>query len=146
MHSFTNHRTLACIFKPETCVASVSRTAAQKLEQWKTVLGQHDKSITHIGDGRNCWRHPLSRWMNVPSMSVRAAAVFASSEPDEMLLSKDTICGKHAQAWSGVTAADKRVSNDDEGSFRMNSAGRDVLWIPPQVEELPTRLIVRVPT
>ena len=72
VHIFTDHRNLAYIFNPEACVSSVSKTAAQRLEQWKAVLGQYDYSIRHIAGERNCWGDLLSRWVNVPAVSVRA--------------------------------------------------------------------------
>ena len=152
VHIFTDHRNLAYIFNPEACVSSVSKTAAQRLEQWKAVLGQYDYSIRHIAGERNCWGDLLSRWVNVPAVSVRAVAVFASGEPDETLPSKDAIreAQEQAQAGFGVMvagarsfqAAVGRVSKDGEGLFRVHVAGGDVLWIPPQAKELQTRLMV----
>ena len=38
-----------------------------------------------IAGERNCWGDLLSTWMNVPAVSVRAVAVFASGGPDETL-------------------------------------------------------------
>eukprot|EP00752_Nemacystus_decipiens_P002231 g2116.t1 len=49
----TDHRNLAYIFNPEACVSSVAKTTAQRLDQWKAVLGQYDYTIEHIqGDVR----------------------------------------------------------------------------------------------
>ena len=39
---YTDHSNLAYIFEPEACVWSVPKTAAQRLENWKTVLAQYD--------------------------------------------------------------------------------------------------------
>ena len=40
VHIYTDHRNLAYIFDPEACVSSVAKTTAQRLNQWKAVLGQ----------------------------------------------------------------------------------------------------------
>ena len=110
VHIFTDHRNLAYIFNPDACVSSVSKTAAQRLEQWKAVLGQYGYSIRHIAGERNCWGDLLSRWVNVPAVSVRAVAAFASGEPDETLPSKDAIreAQEQAQAGFGVVVAGAR--------------------------------------
>ena len=55
------------------------------------VLAQYDYTIMHISGERNCWKDFLSRWVDVPTVAVRAVAVFASSAPDETVLSKDAI-------------------------------------------------------
>ena len=36
-----NHRNLTYIFNPEACVTSVTKAMAQRLENWKAVLGQY---------------------------------------------------------------------------------------------------------
>ena len=56
---------LAYIFDPEACLSSVVKTTAQRLEQWKAVLGQCDYPIMHIAGDRNCWLDLLSRWATV---------------------------------------------------------------------------------
>ena len=38
MRIYTHHRKLIYIFEPEAYVSSVPKTAAQQLENWKTVL------------------------------------------------------------------------------------------------------------
>ena len=45
---YTDHRNLAYIFELEACVSSVPKTAAQRLDDWKTVLAQYDYTIIHI--------------------------------------------------------------------------------------------------
>ena len=37
------------------------------------------------------WGDLFSRWVTVPSVSVRSSAVYAASDPDETLLSKQAI-------------------------------------------------------
>ena len=54
VHIYTDHRNLAYIFYPEACVWSVAKTTAQRLDQWKAVLGQYDYTIVHIAGDRNC--------------------------------------------------------------------------------------------
>ena len=51
---YTDRRNLAYIFDLETCVSSVAKTTAQRLDQWKAVLGQYDCTIMHIAGDRNC--------------------------------------------------------------------------------------------
>ena len=45
---FTDHRNLTYIFNPEACVTSVTKAMAQRLENWKAVLGQYRYAIEHI--------------------------------------------------------------------------------------------------
>ena len=54
VHIYTHHRNLAYIFDPEACLSSVAKTTAQRLDQWKAVLGQYDYTIVHIAGDRNC--------------------------------------------------------------------------------------------
>ena len=42
MHIYADHLNLAYIFDPEACVPSIEKTTAQRLDQWKAVLGQYD--------------------------------------------------------------------------------------------------------
>ena len=42
-------------FQPEACVTSVTKVMAQRLENWKAVLGQYRYAIEHIPGERNCW-------------------------------------------------------------------------------------------
>ena len=72
-------------------MSSVANTTAQRLDQWKAVLGQYDNTIVHIAGDRNCWGDLLSRWVTVRSVSVRATAVYAAGAPDETLPSKQVI-------------------------------------------------------
>ena len=39
VHIYTDHRNLAYIYDPEACVSSVAKTTAQRLDQWKAVMG-----------------------------------------------------------------------------------------------------------
>ena len=88
---YTDHRNLAYIFKPEACVSSVPKTAAQRLENWKMVLAQHGFTIMHISDDAIIGGDLLPRWVNVPAVAVRTVVVFVSSAPDETMPSKDVI-------------------------------------------------------
>ena len=83
MRIYTDHRNLAYIFELEACVSSASKTAAQRLENWKMVLTQYDYTTVHISGECNRWGDLLSRWVNVLAVAVRAVAVWASSAPDE---------------------------------------------------------------
>ena len=47
-HIFADHRNLTYIFNPEACVTSVTKAMAQRLENWKAVLGQYRYAIEHI--------------------------------------------------------------------------------------------------
>jgi len=152
VHIYTDHRNLAYIFDPEACVSSVPKTTAQRLEHWKTVLGQYDYTIKHIAGERNCWGDLLSRWVQEPIVNVRATAVFMPSEPDITMPSKQVV--KQAQQASrahlGALAGPARsfmdktgfVAQDEEGLFRVTVDGRSVLWIPEKANDLQTRLMV----
>ena len=116
-------------FSTPRLVSPVSKTTAQRLDQWKAVLGQYDYTIMHIAGGSDCGGDLLSWWVIVPSVSVRASAVYAASEPDETLPSKQAIRdGQHAlRANLGTLAAgvtrtsfitdDGQITLDDEGLF-----------------------------
>ena len=152
VHIYTDHRNLAYIFDPEACVSSVAKTRAQRLDQWKAVLGQYSYTIMHIEGERNCWGDLLSRWVDVPSVSVRAVAVYAPSEPDDALPSKESIrdaqrasrasLGSLAAPATSFVAESGKVALDGEGLFRVHLDGRDVLWIPEDAKKLQTRLMV----
>ena len=64
---------------------------AQRLENWKAVLGQYRYAIEHIPGERNCWGDLLSRWVKVPSVPVRSAAVHSPCDADDSLPSVDVI-------------------------------------------------------
>ena len=72
-------------------MSSVAKTTAQRLDQWKALFGQYDYTLMHIAGDRNCWKDLLSRWVTVTSVSVGASAVYADSEPDKSLPSKQAI-------------------------------------------------------
>ena len=91
VHIFTDHRNLAYIFNPEACVTSVTKAMAQRLENWKAVLGQYRYAIEHIPGERNCWGDLLSRWVKVPSVPVRSVAVHSPCDADDSLPSVDVI-------------------------------------------------------
>jgi len=148
----TDHRNLAYIFNPEACVSSVAKTTAQRLDQWKAVLGQYDYAIEHIQGERNCWGDLLSRWVAVPSVRVRALAVYSPSEPDPALPSKEAIrdvqqasrasLGSLAAPATSFVTESGRAFLDEEGLFRIRVNDRDVLWIPEDATKLQTRLMV----
>ena len=152
VHIYTDHRNVAYIYDPEACVSSVAKTTAQRLHQWKAVLGQYDYTIVHIAGDRNCWGDLPSRWLTVCSVSVRATAVYAASAPDETLPSKQVI--RDAQqasranlgtlAWGATSFMTNvgQVSLDAEGLFRLPVNGRAVLWIPRGAKQLQARLMV----
>ena len=64
---------------------------AQRLENWKAVLGQYRYAIEHIPGERNCWGDLLSRWVKVPSVPVRSVAVHSPCDADDSLPSVDVI-------------------------------------------------------
>ena len=65
VHIYTDHRNLVYIFVPDACVSSVVKTTAQRLDQLKAVLGQHDNTIMHIAGDRDCRRDSISRWVTI---------------------------------------------------------------------------------
>ena len=97
---YTDHRNLAYIFNPEACVSSVSKAATQRIENWKMVLSQYDYVIMHITGERNCWGDSLSRWVKVPRAMIRSIALFAGSQPDDTMPSKEVIHEAQLEALS----------------------------------------------
>ena len=72
-------------------MTSVTKALAQRLEGWKYVLGQYRYTICHIPGDRNSWGDLLSRWVSVPALPVRAAAVFGPCDQDDSLPSKAVV-------------------------------------------------------
>ena len=64
---------------------------AQRLENWKGVLGQYRYQIEHIPGERNCWGDLLSRWVQVPSIHIRSVALYSPCNADDSLPSLDVI-------------------------------------------------------
>ena len=125
-------------------MSSVAKTTTQRLDQWKAESGQYDYAIMHIAGDRKCLGDLLSRWVTVPSVSVRASAVYAASEPDETLPCKQAIrdgqqasranLGTLASVATSLITDDGQVTLNDEGLFRLQVNGRAVLWIPRAVD------------
>ena len=90
--------------------------------------------------------------MTVPSVSVRAIAVYAASAPDETLRSKQVIqdaqqalranLGTLASGATSFMANVGQVSLDAEGLFRFPINGRAVLWTPKGAKQLQVRLMI----
>ena len=108
------------------------KTRVQRLENWKIVLPQYDYTTLHISGERNCLGDLLSRWVNVPVVTVRAVAVFAGSAPVETMPSKDAIREVQQQGRAGLSV----------GWSRARLGDRDMLWIPEQAKEMQMRLMV----
>ena len=149
VHIFTDHRNLTYIFNPEACVTSVTKAMAQRLENWKAVLGQYRYAIEHIPGERNCWGDLLSRWVKVPSVPVRSVAVHSPSDADDSLPSVDVI--RAAQRKAVADLGDNlrsfpttfgQVTLADDDLFRVRVGNRDVLWIPSGDKALQVRLMV----
>ena len=85
-----------------------------------------------IAGDRNCWGELFSRWVTVPSASVRAYAAYATSEPDGTLPSKQPIRDVHqatlAAGSTSFSTDDCQVILDDEGLFRLQVNGRALLY------------------
>ena len=87
--------------------------------------------------------------MTVPSVSVRATAVYAASAPDETLPFKQVIrdaqqapranLGTLALGATSFMTSVGQVSLDAEGLFRLPVNGRAVLWIPGGAKQLQVR-------
>ena len=88
---FTDHRNLKYIFNPEECVTTVTKAMAQRLENWKGVLGQYRYQIEHIPGERNCWGDLLSRWVQVPTIPIRCVTVYSPCNAYDSLPSLDVI-------------------------------------------------------
>ena len=90
--------------------------------------------------------------MTVPSVSVRATAVYAASAPDETLPSRPVIrdaqqapranLGTLASGAASFMTNVGQVSLDAEGLFWLPVNRRAVLWIPGGAKQLQVRLMV----
>ena len=132
---------LANIFNPEACVSSVPKTTAQRLDNnWKAVLGPYDYTIRHIEGEWNCWGSLLSRWVNVPSVGMRSAAVFMASQLDISMPSKQVVreaqqvsraaSDNSSDSLSSFTSSIDRTVKDHERLYRVLVDDRHVLWFP----------------
>ena len=83
VHIFTDHRNLTYIFNAEACVTSLTKPMAQRLENWKGVLGQYRYAIEHIPGERNCWGDLLSRW--VRSLACRFVLLLFTARVMQMI-------------------------------------------------------------
>ncbi|MEP0580138.1 MAG: reverse transcriptase domain-containing protein [Marinobacter sp.] len=149
VHIFTDHRNLQYIFNPEKCVTTVTKTMAQRLENWKGVLGQYRYAIEHIPGDRNCWGDLLSRWVKVPTVPVRSVAVHSPCNADDSLPALDVIRASQQRSVARIGVGVHEFSTTfgqatlaDDGLFRVRVGVRDVLWIPPDDLALQTRLMV----
>ena len=91
----------------------------------------------HIAGERSCWGDLLSRWVKVLRAKIRSIAVFAGSQPDDTMPSKEVI--REAQlearermgAFVGGDGALKtpvgHAQLDDEGLHRVSFRDRRVL-------------------
>ena len=79
------------MFNPEACVTSVTKAMAQRLENWKAVLGQYRFAIEHVPGELNCWGDLLSRWVKVPSVPVCSVAVHSPCDADDSVPWVDVI-------------------------------------------------------
>ena len=87
-----NHRNLAYIFNPEACRGAVPKAASQRLEHWRTFLGQYRFTVVHIPGVENNWGDFLSRMMpKQPVTSRRATAVYFDRSMDHPLPTKQAI-------------------------------------------------------
>lgn len=149
VHIFTDHRNLQYIFNPEKCVTTVTKAMAQRLENWKGVLGQYRYAIEHISGDRNCWGDLLSRWVKIPTVPVRSVAVHSPCNADDSLPSVDVIRASQLKSVARLGVGVREFSTTfgqailaDDGLFRVRIGVRDVLWIPPDDLALQTRLLV----
>ena len=67
------------------------------------VLAQYNYTIMYNSGERNCW-NLLSRWVNVPAVTVWGVAVLTDSAPDKTMPSKDAIREVLQQARAGSSA------------------------------------------
>ena len=123
---------------------------AQRLENWKCVLGQYRYAIEHIPGEQNCWGDILSRWVKVPVVPVRSVAVHCPCDADDSLPSLDVIRASQKKAVANRGADIRSFSTTfgpaalgGDGLFRVHVGERDVLWIlPPDDKDLQVRLMV----
>lgn len=114
-------------------------------------MGQYDYTVVHVAGDRNCSGDSLPRLVTVLSVRVRAAAVYAVSEPDESLPSKQIIweVQQASQAKLGTLAAGATsLMTDDEpswitnGSFCFRPEGGSALISWKREEKLQVQLLV----
>lgn len=143
---------VAYIFNHGSCVSSLPKITAQHLEQWKMAPAQFEYSTMLISGERNCRGDSLSRWVNVPAVKVRAVAMFAPTEPDDNIPSKEVVRrvrqsarGKartRAHVAAIFMAPHGKAVEDGDGVFRIEVKGRGIMWITGDAEELQQRLVV----
>ena len=98
---------------------SVTKAIAQRLENWKAVLGQYRYAIEHIPGERNCWGDLLSRWVKVPSVPVRSVAVHSPCDADDSLPSADVIRAAQRMVWFCVAVENDLFERHDRNQQRV---------------------------
>ena len=105
---------------------------AQRLENWKAVLGQYRYAIEHIPGERNCWGDLLSRWVKVPSVPARSVAVDSPRNADDSLPSVDVIRATQRMAVAALgdnlrsfPTTFGQVTLADDDMFRVRVGNRD---------------------
>lgn len=71
------------------CLSFVSKTATQRLENWKMVLCGYDYVITYIAGDSDGWGNLLSGLVNVSCAEVWSIAVIAGSKPGDKMSSNN---------------------------------------------------------
>ena len=145
VHIFCDHRNLAYIFNPEACRGAVPKAASQRLEHWRTFLGQYRFTVVHIPGVENNWGDLLSRMRpKQPVTSLRATAVYFDRSMDHPLPTKQAIRETQAvlldQPEVETSAGLARRGSD--GAYRVMVNGEPVFWIPDGAKRLQARLMV----
>ena len=104
---FCDHRNLAYIFSPKTC-RMVTKATTQRLEHWRTFLGQYPIEVVHVISGqRNSWGEMLSRWRTLAPdalagpVPLQSMAVFAVPKADYSLPTREIIGDRQKVLMSG---------------------------------------------
>ena len=152
---FCNQRTLAYIFSPVACAATLSKSTSQRPLNWRTSMSEFLYVIRHIPGAENHWGDLGSRLRSVGGGAadsgeevlvwVRSIAVVAPTDADYSLPSVGEIRDCQDIYTDGKAVLDSPLGSVVRGQNGLDSVdygGMQVIWVPPAERSLQVRLMV----
>ena len=137
------------------CAATLSKSTSQRLLNWRTFMSEFSYVIRHIPGAENHWGDFLSRLRSVGGgaadsgeevpVYVRSIAVVAPTDADYSFPSMGEIRDRQDIYTDGKAVLDSplgSVVRGENGLYRVDYGGMQVIWVPPAERSLQVRLMV----